>query len=122
MASPVRKSRTKEKRDDQVERALLRVACGFYADIEKIFYDAKHYRVYRVKVRRYFPPNTGAAIFWLKNRRPAEWRDDPKPDFSELPPEPMTFNIFDRDLSNNWQTPADGDGSEPTETARKSKH
>jgi hypothetical protein len=59
---------------------------GFYADVEKVFFNAKHDRVYRIRVPRYFPPNTSAAIFWLKNRRPAEWRDEPKPDFSELTP------------------------------------
>jgi hypothetical protein len=122
MASRVKKGRTTEKRDDQAERALFRAACGFYVDVEKVLFNAKHDRVYRIRVRRYFRPNTRAAIFWLKNRRPAEWRDDPKPDFSELSPEPFTFKIFDRDLSKNWEASADGDGSEPSEIARKSKH
>lgn len=31
--------------------------------------------VQEVKVRKYYPPDTTAAIFWLKNRRPQEWRD-----------------------------------------------
>jgi hypothetical protein len=24
---------------------------------------------------KHYPPDTTAAIFWLKNRRPSEWRD-----------------------------------------------
>lgn len=31
--------------------------------------------VEEVKVRKYYPPDSTAAIFWLKNRRPREWRD-----------------------------------------------
>jgi len=26
-------------------------------------------------VRKYQPPNTTALIFWLKNRKPDQWRD-----------------------------------------------
>lgn len=31
--------------------------------------------VQQCEVRKYYPPDTTAAIFWLKNRKPAEWRD-----------------------------------------------
>jgi hypothetical protein len=31
--------------------------------------------VTRVPVRKHVPPDTAACIFWLKNRRPALWRD-----------------------------------------------
>lgn len=26
-------------------------------------------------IRKYYPPDTTAAIFWLKNRQPSKWRD-----------------------------------------------
>lgn len=29
----------------------------------------------RVPVRKIYPPDTTAAIFWLKNRQPKHWRD-----------------------------------------------
>lgn len=29
----------------------------------------------RVPVRKIYPPDTVAAIFWLKNRQPGKWRD-----------------------------------------------
>ena len=47
--------------DDEVEAALLRRAKGF-----KYSEDGKE----RVAL-----PSTAACIFWLKNRRPADWRD-----------------------------------------------
>ena len=43
----------KEASDDRVERSLYRLAIGWNGQ----------------------PPNTTAAIFWLKNRRPDRWRD-----------------------------------------------
>ena len=47
--------------DDEVEAALLRKAKGFsYAEAGK---------------QRTSLPDTVACIFWLKNRRPALWRD-----------------------------------------------
>jgi hypothetical protein len=31
--------------------------------------------IVQTPVRKYYPPDTTAAIFWLKNRRPDLWRD-----------------------------------------------
>jgi hypothetical protein len=31
--------------------------------------------VEKVPIRKYYPPDTTAAIFWLKNRKPDRWRD-----------------------------------------------
>jgi len=47
----------KDTPDDQVESALLKKALGYE-------YQGK-----------YYPPDTTAMIFWLKNRRSAQWRD-----------------------------------------------
>jgi len=53
--------RGKETPDDEVEAALLRKARGFaYTEAGK---------------QRTSLPDTVACIFWLKNRRPALWRD-----------------------------------------------
>ena len=43
--------------DAMVEDALLQKACGFERD------------------GKYYPPDTTAQIFWLKNRKSQEWRD-----------------------------------------------
>src|SRR5699024_2335084 len=64
--------------DREVENALLKRALGFeYEETETIVEDDGHGNSKR-KVRRIQKkavPDTTAAIFWLKNRKPAEWRD-----------------------------------------------
>lgn len=61
--------------DNRVERSLFQRAIGYEQDEVKIFMPANApepvYAPYRAKI----PPDTTAAIFWLKNRRSAEWRD-----------------------------------------------
>lgn len=56
--------------DRQVENALFKNAIGFYFKEEQLTDDGR-----KVEVRKYFRPNTGAQIHWLKNRKPNEWRD-----------------------------------------------
>jgi hypothetical protein len=68
----------KEPVDTQVENALLRRALGY--DYEETVTEVedlgggktkKHVR----KVTRHVAPDTTAQIFWLKNRKPKQWRD-----------------------------------------------
>ena len=65
----------KELADERVERALFQKAVGYEQDDVKIFMpggsETPVYASYRAKVA----PDTTAAIFWLKNRRPDLWRD-----------------------------------------------
>lgn len=63
----------KTEADDRVERSLYQKAVGYEYDAVKIFqYEGSPVIVpYRERV----PPDTTAAIFWLKNRRQQEWRD-----------------------------------------------
>jgi DNA-binding transcriptional regulator YiaG len=59
--------------DDRVERSLYHKAVGYTFDSEKIFnYQGE---IVRAKSVEHVPPDTTAAIFWLKNRRKDEWRD-----------------------------------------------
>lgn len=60
----------KEVVDREVENALLRAALGYEYEEETVTNKGEV-----VTVRKYQPPNTTAAIFWLKNRKPQEWRD-----------------------------------------------
>lgn len=65
----------KETADARVEQALYRRAIGYAVDAVKIFMPAGAEKpVYAPYVEQH-APDTTAAIFWLKNRRPAEWRD-----------------------------------------------
>ena len=70
--------RGKEPVDTQVENALLKRALGY--DYEETVTEVedlgggktkKHVR----KVTRHVAPDTTAQIFWLKNRKPKQWRD-----------------------------------------------
>lgn len=61
---------SKEVVDRKVENALLKSAIGYWVDEERIDSEGNVYTV-----RRFVPPNTTAQIFWLKNRKPNDWRD-----------------------------------------------
>lgn len=63
----------KEVADQRVERSLYQKAIGYETDAVKIFqYEGREVIVpYRERVQ----PETTAAIFWLKNRKPEKWRD-----------------------------------------------
>jgi hypothetical protein len=63
----------KHEVDNLVERSLLNRALGYSFDAVKIFcHDGE---IIKVPYREHIPPDTTACIFWLKNRRPQEWRD-----------------------------------------------
>ena len=63
----------KDVADDRVERSLFSRATGYEhdeVDIRVIGGD-----IVQTPVRKFYPPDTTAAIFWLKNRRGADWRE-----------------------------------------------
>lgn len=62
--------RGKEVVDRQVENALLKRAMGYKYD-EITYEDGEETK----RVTKEVVPDTTAQIFWLKNRKPIEWRD-----------------------------------------------
>lgn len=76
----------KEVVDYEVENALRKKALGF-RETEQVVTTRRTVeyengrRVREVsepvvtEVERYYPPDTTAQIFWLKNRKPGQWRD-----------------------------------------------
>lgn len=64
--------------DFEVENALLKRALGYqYEETRKYVTmgeNGTHKQVIETRTRE-VPPDTGAIIFWLKNRRPAYWRN-----------------------------------------------
>lgn len=60
--------------DKRVEEALYHRALGYKYDAKKIQLDREGNWCEREYVE-HVPPDTTACIFWLKNRKPAEWRD-----------------------------------------------
>lgn len=63
----------KDRADERVEDSLYRRALGYNLRTEKLF--AHQGVVTRAETIEHVPAETKAAIFWLKNRRPKEWRD-----------------------------------------------
>lgn len=64
----------KSEADHEVEKSLYHRAKGYnctdtkFATNEGKISDSLEYT-------KHYPPDTTAAIFWLKNRQPKEWRD-----------------------------------------------
>lgn len=63
----------KESSDNRVERSLFSRATGYEHD--EVDIRVVQNRIVKTPIRKFYPPDTTAAIFWLKNRKPAEWRD-----------------------------------------------
>lgn len=76
----------KEIADIRIENALYRKALGFREKEQAVstrktveYEDGKRVREVTepvvAEVEKYYPPDTTAQIFWLKNRKPDKWRD-----------------------------------------------
>lgn len=59
--------------DKLVEQSLFRRAIGYEHDETDIRTIGT--KLVKTPVRKHYPPDTTACIFWLKNRKPGEWRD-----------------------------------------------
>ncbi|MBO5958876.1 MAG: helix-turn-helix domain-containing protein [Lentisphaeria bacterium] len=64
--------------DVQVENALLKRALGYeyeetITEIEEVEEGRQKKHIRRIK--KHMPPDVGAIVFWLKNRKPGRWRD-----------------------------------------------
>ena len=72
----------RENCDAMVENALYKRAIGFswVETTKEIKWNVKKkdwdFKVSK-KVKKFLPPDTGAATFWLKNRKPLLWKDNP---------------------------------------------
>lgn len=63
----------KAEADERVEQSLYRRALGYEHDeVDIRVIDGA---VVQTPIRKFYPPDSTAMIFWLKNRKPAEWRD-----------------------------------------------
>ena len=59
--------------DERVERSLFHRAIGYEHD--EVDIRVIDHQIVKTQIRKYYPPDTTACIFWLKNRRPDIWRD-----------------------------------------------
>ncbi len=72
----------KEIVDTEVENALLKRALGY--EYDEITKECRGGELVVTKiVRKQVVPDIAAQIFWLKNREPSYWRDNPDPTADE---------------------------------------
>lgn len=68
----------KEIADYEVENALRKRALGYsYEEVTEKYEGG--YCVERKRTVKHVPADTTAQIFWLKNRQPEKWRNNPQP-------------------------------------------
>jgi hypothetical protein len=59
--------------DSRVQRSLFKRATGYsHPDVHFSNFQGT---ITATPLTKHYPPDTTAAIFWLKNRRPDQWRD-----------------------------------------------
>jgi hypothetical protein len=73
--------------DDLVEASLFQRAIGYTHPEEKVFCHLG--QLVKHQGQKHIPPDVTAQIFWLKNRRPDEWREKQP---GEEPPGPIINN------------------------------
>ena len=65
----------KDIADAEISKSLFHRAKGYsHPDVEVKVIDGQ---VVMVDLIKHYPPDTGAAMAWLKNRQPKYWRDRP---------------------------------------------
>lgn len=84
--------------DSQVERRLFDRAMGYEhpeVDIRVVNGD-----IVQTPIRKIYPPDTTAAIFWLKNRKPEQWRETKAVELTGAKGGPLDFrNLTDSQLA-----------------------
>lgn len=78
--------------DNRVEQSLYRRALGYKHDAVKIQVGGDG-TITTVPFTEVYPPDTTAAIFWLKNRRPDLWRDVKAQEVSGPNGEKLTIQV-----------------------------
>ena len=67
--------------DDKVEKSLFERATGYsHPDIHITNYQGT---ITKTKITKHYAPDPTSMIFWLKNRKPGEWRDKQEIDFTK---------------------------------------
>lgn len=93
----------KEKADATIAKSLFRRAQGYWHPAVKILTvpigGNMGSRVEQVPYIERYPPDTTAAIFWLKNRRPDLWRDKQDVEHSGNVTTTQVWRIGDREVA-----------------------
>ena len=89
----------KEEADDRVERSLFARANGY--EHEEVDIRVVQNAIVQTQIRKYYPPDTTAAIFWLKNRKPAQWREMKAIELSGADGGPVDHSLTVQFVSNS---------------------
>ncbi len=94
----------KEVADIEVENALRKKALGFRETEQTVttrrtveYANGRRSEPVVTEVERYYSPDTTAQIFWLKNRKPRQWRDKREQDIDVTEAVKIVDNIGDSD-------------------------
>ena len=84
----------KQEADANVAHSLYRRAIGYHhKDVDIKMYEGS---IIKTDLKKHYPPDPTAAIFWLKNRRPKEWRD--KQELAVVNGEDQVFKIGGKEI------------------------
>lgn len=86
----------KTEADERVERSLFARANGYEHD--EVDIRVVNGQIVQTPIRKYYPPDTTAAIFWLKNRKSEQWRDKQEVDNKHSGTLTLTLSNQDADL------------------------
>lgn len=95
----------KDVADAKVEQSLYRRATGYSFDSEKIV--VVEGEPVRLETIEHVPPDTKAALAWLYNRRPEQWRSTQHLKHDVAPESPLAS--FLRDISGSMPRPVPDD-------------
>ena len=103
--------KNKEWADRRVENSLFKRATGYeyVEETQELRFD-KNTGEYVLKttkrVKKHMPPDTTAQIFWLKNRKPASWRNNPENGRQEAQGDDGFLNALNGTAEEDWSDEA----------------
>lgn len=86
----------RDEADTRVAERLYSRALGYSHEAVKIFMPASAAEPVYAPYTEHYPPDTTAAIFWLKNRRPDLWRDVQRQEHTGKDGGPIAMSVEDK--------------------------
>lgn len=84
----------KDQANERVAQSLYRRAMGYEHDEVDIKVVDKEIVI--TPIRKYYPPDSTAMIFWLKNRQPDQWRETKAVELTGPEGGPLAFTTIER--------------------------
>jgi hypothetical protein len=101
----------KDEADNKVIASLFERATGYKHKATKFF--QHNGRIVSADFTEHYPPDVTAIQFWLKNRRPTQWRDKPLENDNETPPPAsIAVTVVDAGVAEDVAESAEDESSE----------